>query len=167
MSMRARPERAPWVPWIWGVFLWICVPAALFFLGFKILGPNIGQVAPIKAEAEKIEGLVSARPDNPPAPVQSSDTPKGPKVDIVVERSSGRKRKTQSEDGQNPTTGRPRSNKKPTKSQTEESPTVPDHPIDEASGDAAMGGDLTRPGPTRHRKKSSDDAHVTKEGQGV
>lgn len=112
-----------------GVILWVLVPAGLFFAGYKLIGPKIGQVPNlplVPATHEKLVTQDAQKPSVNPEVQADTDGPK-PTVDISVDPAS-----RMNKDGE-----RPRKKKKKTTDQTRATPSA-DRTRDEASGDAAM-----------------------------
>lgn len=95
--MKAKSKGSATRVWIWGVFLWLIVPVTLFFVAYKFIGPNIGQVPQLKASAEKVEQFLS-RDTSPEIikPSQKEDDGPKPIVDIEVEKAKGSRKRDRS-----------------------------------------------------------------------
>jgi len=91
-SMKRTAGKVAWGAVTWALFVWVCVPAALFFVGFKFVGPRIGQVPSLNATAST--PALPVKTDTP-KPAHSSPAPATEKfgkpiVEVTVEKSAGR-----------------------------------------------------------------------------
>lgn len=138
--MKGKSGKASVKSVLWGLFLWVVMPPALYFAGFLFLGPNIGVMPGLEQSVEKIDNLVSARgePESTGAPTaEVADDPNStPQIDIDVQKSE---RQVQAPDRQSEQPRRKRRKRTTTK------PAPTAQARDEASGDAAMPSDQSPP----------------------
>lgn len=85
--MPARRGRLDWTALTWGLILYVLVPAGLFAVGYTLVGPRIGAVPVLQANASK--ALKRDEPaTEPEKPAQNGK--QGPRIDIVVEPVKGK-----------------------------------------------------------------------------
>lgn len=84
-------------PIVWGVILWIIVPAVLFLAGYKVVGPRIGEVPVLEKQAEKMGELIANKAPASGVPIrndkQSDETTSdktGPDIEVTVEKSNAK-----------------------------------------------------------------------------
>jgi hypothetical protein len=136
--MKAKSGKATVAPLVWGVFLWICVPAGLFFAGYKLVGPKIGEVPVLKKNAEKL--IAAEDPGKKTTAQNATDDPvvderNGPEVEISVQKATGRAPRRS-----NILTGDEQPKPKRKRKKAAEPKPTTTHVRDDASGDAAMTG---------------------------
>ena len=130
--MKPKSGKANVSPVLWGVFLWIIVPLGLFFAGYKLVGPRIGEVPALKKPVQDLIATAGPKEEKPPPkePEVVND-PSGPSVEVTVEK-SGRGSARRTSDNEDP---------KPRKKKKKPAPKPSTKPVrDEASGDGAMQG---------------------------
>lgn len=127
------------------IFLWVLIPIGLYFLGYKLIGPEFGKIPALNTQAEKVENLITHGSEKP-APKSQAEAPsnddkivtadasKAPVVDIEVAPANGRSHSLRGNDGST----QPRVKKK--KKKTTKPAVRATQPRDDASGDAAMPG---------------------------
>ena len=128
--MKPKSGKANVSPVLWGVFLWIIVPVGLFFAGYKLVGPKIGEVPALK---KPVEDLIATAGPKDEKPTQKDpevvDDPNGPSVEVTVEKATRGSSRRTSDNGD----PKPKKKKKKPVAKPVNKPAR-----DEASGDGAM-----------------------------
>lgn len=114
---------------IWALILWVGVPAALFAVGYKLVGPRIGEDPGLKTNVENLISQKPSKPAEPDAPENQIDDSKGPAIEVTVEKSNGRR------SSRDATEQKPRKKKKSSKK-----PATSPSSGDPASGDGVQAG---------------------------
>lgn len=116
---------------VWALILWIGVPAALFGVGYKLVGPRIGEDQGLKTNVENL--ISKSTPRDTDTASKSGDpeidNSKGPDIEVSVEKSNGRRSSREA------TETKPRKKKKSTRRTSSSSSSG-----DTASGDGAQAG---------------------------
>lgn len=121
--MKSRRSRSPVAALFRNVLLWILVPAGLFFVGYRFVGPRIGDVPALRSGAQQVQEMVTQDPAQAPAQASNDPDPANvPDVEVTVRKAEPRRRE------RNERSQQPRG-----ESQRESS-----EPVDPASTDGAM-----------------------------
>ncbi|MBL8065541.1 MAG: hypothetical protein JNM34_06745 [Chthonomonadaceae bacterium] len=115
--MSTEPDESTNKKVIRGLILWIIVPVTLFVVGYRFVGPKIGEVPELKKQVEGVESLLVRNNSKSDPPTEDdkvkSDEAKGPNVEVTVEKSgksrvssSGRSSKSTKRKRKRTSTGR-------------------------------------------------------------
>jgi hypothetical protein len=91
--MKSRKSRSPVAALFRNVLLWILVPAGLFFVGYRFVGPRIGDVPALRSGAQQVQEMVTQEPSQPAAQASKEPDPaKVPDVEVSVRKAEPRRR---------------------------------------------------------------------------